>query len=65
MEWSPVVERKQEEGGDPPPVQRASPLLAALLPLSVARWSLVALVVSPVFMRYATAFMPEATVLAF
>ncbi len=36
-----------------------------LLPLTAARWALVAFVVSPVFMRWGTAFMPEATVLAF
>lgn len=30
-----------------------------------ARWAVILFVVSPAFMRYATAFMPEATVLAF
>ena len=36
-----------------------------LLSPGAARWSLIAFAVSPAFMRYATAFMPEATVLAF
>ncbi len=40
-------------------------LARRLLPLTAARWALVAFVVSPAFMRWGTAFMPEATVLAF
>jgi hypothetical protein len=40
-------------------------LARRLLPLAGARWALVAFVVSPAFMRWGTAFMPEATVLAF
>ncbi|GAA1319504.1 ArnT family glycosyltransferase [Pseudonocardia xinjiangensis] len=39
-------------------------LARRLLPVRVARWALVAFAVSPAFMRYGTAFMPEATVLA-
>lgn len=40
-------------------------LARRLLPVAAARWALVAFAVSPVFLRYGTAFMPEATVLAF
>ncbi len=40
-------------------------LARRLLPLTAARWALVAFVVSPAFTRWGTAFMPEATVLAF
>jgi Dolichyl-phosphate-mannose-protein mannosyltransferase len=40
-------------------------LARRLLPLTAARWALAAFVVSPAFMRWGTAFMPEATVLAF
>ncbi|MFC4950943.1 ArnT family glycosyltransferase [Pseudonocardia sp. GCM10023141] len=40
-------------------------LASRLLPARAARWALIAFAVSPAFMRYGTAFMPEATVLAF
>jgi Dolichyl-phosphate-mannose-protein mannosyltransferase len=40
-------------------------LMRRLLPLAAARWALVAFMVSPAFMRWGTAFMPEATVTAF
>jgi 4-amino-4-deoxy-L-arabinose transferase-like glycosyltransferase len=40
-------------------------LARRLLPLAAARWALVAFVVSPVFVRWGNAFMPEATVMAF
>ena len=40
-------------------------LARRLLPVTPARWALVAFFVSPAFMRWGTAFMPEATVLAF
>ncbi|MFR9802650.1 ArnT family glycosyltransferase [Pseudonocardia sp. RS010] len=36
-----------------------------LLPANAARWALAAFFLSPAFMRWGTAFMPEATVLAF
>jgi hypothetical protein len=39
-------------------------LVRRLLTPGAARWALVAFAVSPAFMRYGTAFMPEATVLA-
>ena len=39
-------------------------LARRLLPTGAARWAVVAFAVSPAFMRYGTAFMPEATVLA-
>jgi 4-amino-4-deoxy-L-arabinose transferase-like glycosyltransferase len=35
------------------------------LPRTAARWALIAFVVSPAFMTYASAFMPDATALAF
>ncbi|WP_181779210.1 ArnT family glycosyltransferase [Pseudonocardia pini] len=40
-------------------------LARRLLPVTPARWALVAVLVSPAFMRWGTAFMPEATVVAF
>ncbi|GAA4543766.1 glycosyltransferase family 39 protein [Pseudonocardia xishanensis] len=40
-------------------------LAKRLLPPTAARWALIAWAVSPAFMRWGTAFMPEATVLAF
>jgi hypothetical protein len=40
-------------------------LARRLLPSDAARWALIAFAVSPAFMRWGTAFMPEATVLAF
>ena len=40
-------------------------LAKRILPPTAARWALIAWAVSPAFMRWGTAFMPEATVLAF
>jgi 4-amino-4-deoxy-L-arabinose transferase-like glycosyltransferase len=40
-------------------------LARRLLAATHARWALIAFVASPVFMRWGTAFMPEATVMAF
>ncbi|WP_181783430.1 glycosyltransferase family 39 protein [Pseudonocardia pini] len=40
-------------------------LAKRILPPAAARWALIAWAVSPAFMRWGTAFMPEATVLAF
>lgn len=40
-------------------------LARRLLPLGAARWALVAFALSPVVMRWGTAFMPDATSLAF
>src|SRR4051794_35959456 len=40
-------------------------LARRLLPVSAAHWALVAFFLSPAFMRWGTAFMPEATVLSF
>ncbi|MCF7547433.1 glycosyltransferase family 39 protein [Pseudonocardia sp. WMMC193] len=40
-------------------------LARRLLPATPARWALAAFFLSPAFMRWGTAFMPEATVLAF
>lgn len=40
-------------------------LAKRILPPTAARWALIAWAVSPAFLRWGTAFMPEATVLAF
>jgi hypothetical protein len=40
-------------------------LATRILPPAAARWALIAWALSPAFMRWGTAFMPEATVLAF
>jgi 4-amino-4-deoxy-L-arabinose transferase-like glycosyltransferase len=40
-------------------------LVRRLLPRDAARWALIAFAVSPAFMRWGTAFMPEATTMAF
>ncbi|WP_197040392.1 ArnT family glycosyltransferase [Pseudonocardia halophobica] len=40
-------------------------LVRRLLPATAARWALAAFFLSPAFMRWGSAFMPEATVLAF
>jgi 4-amino-4-deoxy-L-arabinose transferase-like glycosyltransferase len=40
-------------------------LVRRLLPRDAARWALIAFAVSPAFMRWGTAFMPEATMMAF
>ncbi|MCF7552717.1 glycosyltransferase family 39 protein [Pseudonocardia sp. WMMC193] len=40
-------------------------LAKRVLPAPAARWALIAFALSPVFMRWGTAFMPEATVMAF
>jgi hypothetical protein len=40
-------------------------LARRLLPLTAARWALIAFVLSPLSMRYGSAFMPDATALAF
>ncbi len=40
-------------------------LARRLLPPTAARWALIAFALSPLFMRYGSAFMPDATALAF